>query len=239
MSAPQVLDRSGLQSHPWALRENLATTPTSTTERSALSKSPSVRSVDENKSDVGEGILSRVAKGQQDAVEECLDAYGPLVWGMVRRWSEGDPEDAVQEIFVEIWQKADSYDPRQSSEASFVALITRRRLIDRSRKHSRRRLPTAPASPDEVMAAPPVDPLEVSDDFAKAQGCMQHLTERQRTVLGLSLGDGVTQSNIAERLQLPLGTVKTLARRALIQIRDCMNRQITSDAAISSDGSVA
>ena len=76
-------------------------------------------------------ILNRIAAGDPDAVQECLDQFGGLVWSLARRLtsSESDAEDAVQEIFVEIWRKAERYDPSIASESTFIAMLARRRLI--------------------------------------------------------------------------------------------------------------
>mgnify|MGYP001805067540 FL=1 len=69
-------------------------------------------------------LLERIAAGEQRAVNACLDQYGGLVWSLARRLSpnDNDAEDAVQEIFVEIWRHADRFDPSKASEATFVAM---------------------------------------------------------------------------------------------------------------------
>ena len=94
-----------------------------------------------------------MAAGDPLAVQECLDAYGGLVWSLARRMfqSRDDAEDAVQEIFVDIWRNADRFDPAQASETTFIAMIARRRLIDRLR-YSNRRL--SPESLEDVVKEP-------------------------------------------------------------------------------------
>jgi RNA polymerase sigma-70 factor (ECF subfamily) len=86
-----------------------------------------------------ESILQRVARGDQQAVRQCIDEFGGLVWAIARRMtrSRADAEDAVQEIFLELWQKADRFNPAMSAESTFVTMIARRRLIDRYRKLAR------------------------------------------------------------------------------------------------------
>jgi RNA polymerase sigma factor (sigma-70 family) len=85
---------------------------------------------------MSESILERVARGDQQAVRECIDEFGGLVWAIARRMtrSRADAEDAVQEIFVDVWRSAARYDSVQGSEKVFITTIARRRLIDRIRR---------------------------------------------------------------------------------------------------------
>ena len=85
-------------------------------------------------------ILQSVADGNAAAVDECLGKYGGLVWSLARRLCprHEDAEDAVQEIFVEIWRNAAKFDPEIASEATYVTMIARRRLIDRYRRRAAR-----------------------------------------------------------------------------------------------------
>jgi RNA polymerase sigma factor (sigma-70 family) len=86
-------------------------------------------------------LLPRVAAGDELAVRECVDRYGPLIWALARRWSPDprDAEDAVQEVFVDLWRSAGRYDATRATEAGWVAMVTRRRLIDRTRTATRLR----------------------------------------------------------------------------------------------------
>ena len=85
-------------------------------------------------------ILARIAAGDSAAVEECMVEYGGLVWSLARRLSpsNADAEDAVQEIFVELWKNASRFDSAKASEKTFIAMIAKRRLIDRLRHKNRR-----------------------------------------------------------------------------------------------------
>ena len=84
-------------------------------------------------------ILQRVAAGDSASVDECIARYGDIVWALARRSSptRADAEDAVQEIFLEIWRSAGRYNPQVASEATFIGMISRRRLIDRFRQGKR------------------------------------------------------------------------------------------------------
>ncbi len=174
-------------------------------------------------------ILSRVANGDPAAVEHCLARYGGLVWTIARRLSPtpSDAEDAVQEIFLQLWQQAHRFDPACGAEATFVTMIARRRLIDRLRKSQRR--PT-PASLDAAVSEPlsqPTDWAQICDEVAFARQKMQLLKTDERQVLTLALQEDLTQPEIAERLEMPLGTVKSHARRGLLRLRELMGLKST------------
>jgi RNA polymerase sigma factor (sigma-70 family) len=170
---------------------------------------------------VAEPVLDKVAAGEPGAVDECLARYGGLVWALARRFSPtpADAEDAVQEVFTDLWRFADRFDPRVSAEATFVAVIARRRLIDRRRRHSRR-VPTTDLEQAEGVPVRPAPPgVELSDEVRTIREQFEHLREEERQVLELAVGQGLTQAEISERTGLPLGTVKTHARQGLIRLR--------------------
>ena len=83
-----------------------------------------------------ESILERIAAGDANAVQECMDLYGNLVWSLARRFtrSAAEAEDAVQEVFLDVWKSAARFDAKRASEKTFVAMIARRRLIDLLRR---------------------------------------------------------------------------------------------------------
>jgi len=89
---------------------------------------------------VTQAILQRIATGDGTAVQDCLDKYGGLVWSIARRMlrNTDEAEDAVQEIFVDIWKNAGRFEESKSSETTYIAMIARRRLIDKIRYATRR-----------------------------------------------------------------------------------------------------
>ena len=84
-------------------------------------------------------LLERIGRGDRTAVAECIDTYGGLVWSLARQFqaNEADAEESVQEIFMEIWTRANRYDAGKASEATFISMLARRRLIDRIRRQQR------------------------------------------------------------------------------------------------------
>jgi RNA polymerase sigma-70 factor, ECF subfamily len=173
---------------------------------------------------VAKAILQQIAAGDKTSVQECLRTYGGLVWSLARRMSPNldDAEDAVQEIFVDVWKNADKFDETKSSETTFIAMIARRRLIDRIRKVNR-----SPKS--DSIEDMPVEPqnrfdesMQVSIEAKQAAKALETLRPEQRQVLQLSIYHGYSHQEIADVLQMPIGTVKTHARRGIIQVREVL-----------------
>jgi RNA polymerase sigma-70 factor (ECF subfamily) len=173
---------------------------------------------------MSEALLTRIAGGDSAAVAEFLRRHTPLVWNAARRFCRDaqDAEDAVQEVFLEIWRSADRFDPARGSEATFVATIARRRLVDRLRRRMARPPATALADPASVPARDEVDDASVRDEAARARAAMAQLRPEQREVLELALGHGRTHQEIAAAVGIPLGTVKSHARRGLLRLRQML-----------------
>ncbi|HEX9208301.1 MAG TPA: sigma-70 family RNA polymerase sigma factor [Steroidobacteraceae bacterium] len=174
---------------------------------------------------MSESILVRVARGDQQAVRECIDEFGGLVWAIARRMtrSRADAEDAVQEIFVDVWRSASRYDAAQGSEKVFVTTIARRRLIDRIRRGRMNGLMDGEEALEDLRFAEPGNGGEVRAEAEQAAKVVARLRPDQRKVLRMGLLEGMTHSEIASATGMPLGTVKTQMRRGLIQVRQWLN----------------
>lgn len=174
-------------------------------------------------------LLPRIAAGDPLAVQECLDIYGGLIWSIARRMcpSNAEAEDAVQEIFIELWQVAANFDPKLSSESTFVTMIARRRLIDRMRKNRTcfKNQPLSEDGLDRIAEGLKPNRVELADEAAKAVVCLEKLARNTQRTLHLSIYHGYSHFEIAKHLDLPLGTIKSFARRGLLQLRDCMTRR--------------
>jgi RNA polymerase sigma factor (sigma-70 family) len=186
---------------------------------------------------VRQTLLERIAAGDPDAVQECIDCYGALVWSLARRQlrQHADAEDAVQEVFIEIWRNAGRFDPARASEATFITMISRRRLIDRQRKLGRT---TATQS---IVEEPAVDSgadpanVDIQEEAERARMFMGRLRADERRVLELGLLKGLTQTEIAKAADMPLGTVKTHARRGLMRLREMLGAELYPTATGSFD----
>jgi RNA polymerase sigma-70 factor (ECF subfamily) len=138
----------------------------------------------------------------------------------------------VQDIFVEIWRSAGRFDPAVASESTYITMIARRRLIDRSRRRGRE-LDTTPLLEDAVASRSEHEKeIEVRDEAARAREYIQQLRPEERRILDLSINEGLSQSEIAKATNLPLGTVKTHSRRGLIRLRELLG----VDSAVSVTG---
>jgi RNA polymerase sigma-70 factor (ECF subfamily) len=167
-----------------------------------------------------------VARGELEATRECIARYGSLVWSMARKFSptRADAEDAVQEIFLDIWKSADRWDADRGSEAVFVAMLARRKLIDRAR--ARKRRPIAESISEawtEIANGTDLPDAETVVEASRAAEAIAQLRPEEREVLILSIRHGLTHEEIATMRKLPLGTVKTHARRALLRVRDWLS----------------
>lgn len=170
-------------------------------------------------------ILVAAGAGDERAVAECIDRFGPLVLSMARQ-TLADPvfiDDAVQEVFVEIWRSANRFDVTKGSAKTFVATIARRRLIDQGRM--------AQARIRGVVTTDAIDPadrredgptLASSEEAARAASLINAMPEPQRDIVRLSLGEGWSHQRIADHFAMPLGTIKTILRRSLFSLREAL-----------------
>src|SRR6185437_5311036 len=172
-----------------------------------------------------DAYLLRIAGGEASAMRACIDRYGKLVWSLALRLSpsRADAEDAVQEIFTSLWQNASRYDAARASEATFSAMIARRRLIDRLRMQGRRGGKEAPEFDFDQLPANVDDAsvrAETNDEARRAAVALNELPTDRRRVVAMSVVQGLTQEEIAAQTKMPLGTVKSHLRRGLLALRE-------------------
>ncbi len=166
-----------------------------------------------------DSLLLRIASGDADAVGACLDRYGSLVWSVVKRaWNDAATvEDVVQEIFIDVWNSAARFDPEKASEATFIATIARRRVIDRRRRAGRAPVEEPVEEVEMSFEDRGLSGVDMGDEARLAREALEALKPDQRRVILMSVVDGLTHSEIATATGLPLGTVKSHIRRGLEQ----------------------
>jgi RNA polymerase sigma-70 factor, ECF subfamily len=171
-----------------------------------------------------ESLLERIARGDDAAVAQVMDQYGALVWSIARRLTRNpsDAEDAVQEIFTDVWRSAHRFDEKAGTEKVFITTIARRRLIDRMRRIANRVSTESTDVLDELGFHTPDTAAEVSVEAERAARVLEKLRPEQRQVIELGLLHGLSHSEIAGMTGMPLGTVKTFMRRGLIQVREML-----------------
>ncbi len=166
-------------------------------------------------------ILQRVAKADKTAVEECVNVYGGFVWSIARKFTKTreDAEDVVQEIFIDIWKNAARFDPAKSPESAFICLIARRRSIDQLRKLTC--LPQNSFSENALikLASDSHKRLQMYVEVKSAVNALNKLKPREKQVVQMAIYEGMSHSEIARAIGLPLGTVKSRMRQGLQKIR--------------------
>ena len=143
------------------------------------------------------------------------------MWSLARRFSPDfhDIEDAVQDVFIDVWRHAVRFKPEIAPETAFVATIARRRLIDRYRRRRREREVAPLGDAIDVPAGPEEDIASRGEDIERVRESMGALRLDERRVLELAAYQGLSQAQIAAATSLPLGTVKTHTRRGLERLR--------------------
>ena len=161
-------------------------------------------------------LLPRVALGDELAMRELLRKYGGLVLAIAQRMapSEDDAEDACQEIFLDLWRAAASFDASRGREITFVAMVTRRRLVDRFRAAQSAQ---ARDIPRDLVVRP--ERLEAHADARVAMEALGELAEWHQQTIILAACYGLSHGEIASELRMPLGTVKSALRRGLDRLR--------------------
>jgi RNA polymerase sigma-70 factor (ECF subfamily) len=165
----------------------------------------------------------------ETAVAELYDRHSRMIYSLILRIlrSPADAEDVLQEVFVRVWTRGETYDERLGSPAAWLARIARNRAIDRFRsKRSRPEIEPAGETPTfETMPStnPGDNPEALTADMATSGAIRQAiaaLPEAQRTLIEAAFFEGYTHQELAARFGVPLGTVKTRIRTGLISMRD-------------------
>jgi len=167
-----------------------------------------------------EALLALVAHSDDDALAELYDRYGRAAYGLALRILR-DPalaQDAVQDAFLAAWRTAAGFDPRRGSASTWLMTLVHRRAVDVVRREDRRRadpLEDAPVTSGDATD----EQVELREERRKVQAALQVLTPAERESLELAYYGGLSQSEIAEKLGLPLGTVKSRMFSGLGRLR--------------------
>jgi RNA polymerase sigma-70 factor, ECF subfamily len=181
--------------------------------------------------------VAGAARGNGAALAALYDRHARAVYSLALRVvaDEADAEDVVQEVFDQAWRQASRYDPARGTVIAWLLNMARTRAIDRLRARRARpdRAGTEGEHPWSELPAPAVDPLDALDaarDAARVRQALQQLPLIQRVAIELAYFEGLTQTQIAARLEEPLGTVKTRIRAALLKLRDALSATGSGEA---------
>ena len=185
---------------------------------------PGLRVVRPDATDDVSELLGRVSRGDSEAFARLYDALNGSVYGLARRVVR-DPEraeDVAQEVFLEVWRKAPTYEASKGTAKTWILTIAHRRAVDAVRRNEASRKYEAKTLVDDVEHDAPADDLIAREEQQQVRNCLETLTDLQLESVQLAYYNGYTYSEVATLLDKPLPTIKTRMRDGLIRLRDCM-----------------
>jgi RNA polymerase sigma-70 factor, ECF subfamily len=170
-------------------------------------------------------LIQRTGEGDRAAFDKLYRRYARPVFGLALRrlGDRGRAEDAVQETFVSIWRSASTYKPERGPGAPWLYGVARNAIVDRSRARNE---PPAEAPDEASMDIGPDDRAEQSWTQWQVHSALERLPEREREVIALAYWSDLSQSEVATRLGIPLGTVKTRTRSALMHLAEILEGEL-------------
>ncbi len=171
-------------------------------------------------------LLRRIGEGDRASFERFYERFSRVLFSIAYRLLQNEQaaEDVLQEVFVQIWKKAPLYDPARGKPMTWAVTLTRHRAIDIIRSTKRR----GQLNEDVKLESEIAEKFDDKDSFSAAtlgerndfvREAMQKLSDEQREAIELAFFGSFTQAEIAERLDLPLGTVKARIRRGMMKLR--------------------
>jgi RNA polymerase sigma-70 factor, ECF subfamily len=183
-------------------------------------------------------LLRAVARGDESAFARVYDRYSAILLGLMLRIlrSRAEAEDVLQEVFLQVWQRAHSFDPERGRAFTWLVTLARSRAIDRLRSTGSReraaRASAEDAPPRETASGEWADNAAIRAERAEAvRAALAELPEEQRQVLMLAYLEGMSQSEIAAAKNQPLGTVKTRTRSALRKLAESLRVRLGQSVA--------
>ncbi len=176
-------------------------------------------------------LLNAVAGGDEQALAQLYDRYRVILFGLLFRIlkSREEAEDVLQEVFLQVWRRARDFDEHRGKPFTWLVTLTRSRGIDRLRSlDARERVAQAATREAAEEISDAANDTFLSEQRQLVTSALAQLPEEQKRPLVLAYFDGLTQSEIAVRLDAPLGTVKTRMRTGLTKLRDLLSGQSQS-----------
>ena len=170
-----------------------------------------------------EALVALVARSDETALAELYDRFGRVAYGLARRILRDDAlaEDAVQEAFLAAWRSAGRFVPERAKASTWLLTLVHRRAVDLVRREERRRAETL-ADERELTGAATDEAVWLRFERERVQGALKQLPDQQREALELAYYGGFTQSELADRLGQPVGTIKSRMFTGLSRLRDLL-----------------
>jgi len=170
-------------------------------------------------------LIQRTGNGDRSAFEKLYKRYSRPVFGLALRrlGDRGRAEDAVQETFVSIWRSASTYKPERGPGAPWLYGVARNAIVDRSRARNE---PAAEAPDEASLERGPDERAEAAWLQWRIHRALETLPEREREVIALAYWSDLSQSEVADKLGIPLGTVKTRTRAALAHLAELLDGEL-------------
>jgi RNA polymerase sigma factor (sigma-70 family) len=172
--------------------------------------------------------LGRVAAGDRSALRLVYRDTSAKLFGVCLRIlrDSGEAEDVLQDVYLTIWRRAAMFEPSRASPITWMVAVARNRSIDRLRASTtaRRMKPIDEALEVSDVAPGALEQVETAEQNLRLTKCLNELEERHATAIRAAFLDGATYEMLAERMDVPLGTMKTWIRRSLIKLRACLER---------------
>ncbi|MFN0060828.1 MAG: sigma-70 family RNA polymerase sigma factor [Planctomycetota bacterium] len=168
-----------------------------------------------------EVLIERIARRDERAFAAFYDRHAPRVYGLLLKIlkTESDAEDTLQETFWQVWERSDQYDADRAAPCVWLIMRARSRAIDLLRRR-RATLPNSGLAAENVASAAPVAcAVDASETRQQLAGCLVQLPDDQAIPIHLAFFEGLTHTEIAARLALPLGTIKTRIRGGIQRLK--------------------
>jgi len=171
-------------------------------------------------------MLQSAATGDERAFAELYRATSARVFGVIVRMIQdrGEAEDILQEVYVTAWRRADSFDPARGSAVTWLLTVGRNRTIDRLRQHRDELFTEYDATEVADESPTPAVMVQSSEERRRLEDCLDLLEPQQKTAIREAFFTGATYNELAQRLAVPLGTMKSWIRRSLMQLKACLAR---------------
>jgi RNA polymerase sigma-70 factor (ECF subfamily) len=176
-----------------------------------------------------EAVLALVARSEEAALAEIYDRFGSVAYGLALRVlrDEGLAQDAVQDAFLTVWRTARTFKAKRGAARTWILTLVHRRAVDLVRREQRRRGDPLESAPEPVASEQTDQLAWLRFERERVQSALRKLPDQQREALELAYYGGFSQSQLAERLGEPLGTIKSRMHTGLARLRELLEAEDT------------